>query len=71
MFACVDCRSADGTVLLFEPNPGDPELAWWVDSPTLAAWFEHYVEDTGWWVKAEAGEDYDELPQWTQWRSRT
>jgi SMI1 / KNR4 family (SUKH-1) len=64
MYACVDCRSPAGTVLLFEPNPGDPHLAWYVDSPSLAGWFTHYVEDTGWWVAAEDGEDVDEMPPW-------
>jgi hypothetical protein len=55
MLACVDCRSEEGTVLLFEPNPGDPTLAWYLDSPTLAAWFEHYVNDTGWWNQTNDG----------------
>jgi hypothetical protein len=64
MYAAVDCRSEDGTVLLFEPNPGDPDQAWWVDSPTLAGWFEHYVADTGWWIKAELGEDVDAMDPW-------
>lgn len=36
MYACVDCRSVDGTVLLFEPNPGDLDEAWYVDSSSLA-----------------------------------
>jgi hypothetical protein len=66
MYACVDCRSSEGTVLLFEPNPGDPDLAWWIDSPSLAAWFEHYVNDTGWWIKAERGEDLDDMAPWPE-----
>ncbi|MFE0591363.1 SMI1/KNR4 family protein [Micromonospora echinospora] len=70
MYACVDCRSEEGTVLLFEPNPGDPDVAWWIDSPSLAAWFGHYVDDTGWWVKAEAGEDLDEMAPWPDARER-
>ena len=64
MYACVDCRSEDATVLLFEPNPGDPDLAWYVDAPSLAAWFTHYVEDTGWWVAAERGEEFAPMPPW-------
>ncbi|WP_431950508.1 hypothetical protein [Nocardia lijiangensis] len=24
-----------------------------MDAPSLAQWFEHYLEDTGWWVRAE------------------
>ncbi|MEU4569822.1 SMI1/KNR4 family protein [Micromonospora sp. NPDC023956] len=70
MYACVDCRSDQGTVLLFEPNPGDPDAAWWIDSPSLAAWFEHYVNDTGWWVRAEEGEDLDEMPSWPEAQER-
>jgi hypothetical protein len=67
MYACVDCGSDEGVVLLFEPNPGKPELAWYLDSPTLAAWFRHYVDDTGWWLKAEAGGEPDGLPLWPGW----
>jgi len=70
MYACVDCRSPEGTVLLFEPNPGDPDLAWWIDSPSLAAWLDHYVRDTGWWSRVEAGEDIDELRPWREARPR-
>lgn len=62
MYACVDCRSEDGTVLLFEPNPGDPDMAWYVDAPSLADWFTHYVEDTGWWTAAEDGDEYELAP---------
>lgn len=64
MYACVDCRSHAGTVLLFEPNPGDPDVAWWIDSPTLAEWLEHYIHDTGWWLKAETGEDFAAMSPW-------
>ncbi|MFI7069289.1 SMI1/KNR4 family protein [Micromonospora sediminicola] len=70
MYACVDCRTEEGTVLLFEPNPGDPDLAWWVDSPSLAQWLDHYVEDTGWWVRAEDGDDVGEMPPWPHARAR-
>ncbi|TYB96370.1 SMI1/KNR4 family protein [Micromonospora sp. WP24] len=70
MYACVDCRSEQGTVLLFEPNPGDPDAAWWIDSRSLSTWLEHYVNDTGWWVKAAEGEDFDELPPWPDAKER-
>ncbi|MGW0503842.1 SMI1/KNR4 family protein [Micromonospora sp. NPDC003241] len=70
MYACVDCRSVDGTVLLFEPNPGDPDAAWYVDSPSLHAWLTHYVEDTGWWNAAEAGEDPGDMSLWDEARAR-
>ncbi|MEV0294881.1 SMI1/KNR4 family protein [Nocardia sp. NPDC050710] len=70
MYACVDCRSEAGTVLLFEPNPGDPDAAWLIDTPSLSQWFEHYLDDTGWWVAAEEGEDVDEMPLWPHARER-
>jgi hypothetical protein len=62
MYAAVDCRSADATVLLFDPNPGDPDLAWYVDAPSLTGWFGHYVAGTGWWSSAEMGEDIELRP---------
>ena len=70
MYACVDCRSDLGTVLLFEPNPGDPDQAWFVDAPSLAGWFTHYVQDTGWWIVAEQGGDTEDLPPWPEWVQR-
>jgi mono/diheme cytochrome c family protein len=70
MYACVDCHSADGTVLLFEPNPGDPDEAWYVDSPTLAGWLEHYLADTGWWIAVENGDDVADMAPWPHARER-
>ncbi|WP_141812179.1 SMI1/KNR4 family protein [Nocardia bhagyanarayanae] len=70
MYACVDCRSDEGTVLLFEPNPGDPDAAWFLDTPSLAQWFEDYLDDTGWWVRLEDGEDVDDMPLWPHARAR-
>lgn len=70
MYAAVDCRDPEGRVLLFEPNPGDPEQAWFVDSASLAAWFEHYLDDDGWWNLVEAGEDVGELEPWNEARGR-
>ena len=66
MYACVDCHSEQGTVLLFEPNPGDPNLAWYVDTPTLADWLENCVlRDTVWWTEEDA-----ELVPWPHARRR-
>lgn len=31
--ACVHCRSETAQVLLFEPNSGEPDLAWFLESP--------------------------------------
>ncbi|WP_431962440.1 hypothetical protein [Nocardia sp. bgisy134] len=39
-------------------------------TPRLAQWFEHYLDDTGWWVAAEEGEDVDEMPRWPHARKR-
>jgi SMI1 / KNR4 family (SUKH-1) len=69
MYACVDCRSEHGTVLLFEPNPGDPDLAWYVDATSLDVWFEGYVSVAGWWDKLEAGEEPD-MPLWPDFKER-
>ena len=65
MYACVDCRSDQGTVLLFEPNPGDPDEAWFIDSVSLPAWFEHYIADTGWRSALEEGEEPEDFAPWT------
>ncbi|WP_412543775.1 SMI1/KNR4 family protein [Longispora sp. K20-0274] len=67
MFACVDCRSDEGTVLLFEPNPGDPDTAWFVDAPSLAGWFTRHLENTGWWGDEDEPVD---MPLWPDARSR-
>jgi hypothetical protein len=69
MYACVDCRSDQGTVLLFEPNPGEPDRAWYVDAPSLEAWFEGYVSRTGWWDKLEEG-DEPEMQPWPYFKDR-
>ncbi|URM90106.1 SMI1/KNR4 family protein [Streptomyces sp. MRC013] len=68
MLACVDCRSEKGTVLLFEPNPGDPDRAWYVLAPTVAAWFAAWPEGTGWFAEEE-GFDGDLVP-WPDHRAR-
>ena len=69
MYACVDCRSEQGTVLLFDPNPGDPDLAWYVEAPSLDEWLEGYASGTGWWDKLEAGEEPD-MPSWPDFKER-
>jgi hypothetical protein len=68
MYACVDCRSPEATVLLFEPNPGDPDHAWFVDTPTLADWLRSWVEGTGWW---DVMEDDFRMAPWPDFRIRT
>ncbi|TQJ89301.1 SMI1/KNR4 family protein [Streptomyces sp. SLBN-31] len=68
MYACVDCRSPEATVLLFEPNPGDPDHAWFVDTPTLADWLHAWVEGTGWW---DVMEDDFQMAPWPDFRIRT
>ncbi|MCP9957788.1 SMI1/KNR4 family protein [Streptomyces sudanensis] len=68
MLACVDCRSEGGTVLLFEPNPGDVDRAWYVLAPTLSAWFTAWLEGTGWFAEDE---DFDgDLAPWPEHRAR-
>ncbi|MDF3301212.1 SMI1/KNR4 family protein [Streptomyces tropicalis] len=68
MYACVDCRSPEATVLLFEPNPGDPDRAWFVDAPSLSEWLRAWVDGTGWYE--EAGDEPGMLP-WPDYRIRT
>ncbi|MFI2423457.1 SMI1/KNR4 family protein [Streptomyces sp. NPDC018955] len=62
MYACVDCRSPRATVLLFEPNPGDPDHAWFLDAPGLADWLHSWVRGTGWYEEENEGMD---LAPWT------
>jgi hypothetical protein len=68
MYACVDCHSPQGTVLLFEPNPGDPDRAWFVDTPDLADWLRAWVDGTGWY---DVMDDEFQMPAWTDFRIRT
>ncbi|MET7380964.1 SMI1/KNR4 family protein [Streptomyces sp. NPDC005526] len=68
MYACVDCRAPEATVLLFEPNPGDPDHAWFVDAPSLADWLHTWVDGTGWYE--EMNEDLEMAP-WPDFRIRT
>ncbi|WP_405852843.1 MULTISPECIES: SMI1/KNR4 family protein [unclassified Streptomyces] len=49
-FACVDCHSDDGAVLLFEPNAisdQDPSRAWFVDAGSLAEWLVTWLDGRG------------------------
>jgi hypothetical protein len=68
MYACVDSRSAQGTVLLFEPNADEAGRAWYVDAPSLADWLRGWLDGTGWYE--EAGEGMD-LEPWPEFRART
>ncbi|WP_333738056.1 SMI1/KNR4 family protein [Streptomyces sp. IBSBF 2806] len=68
MYACVDCRSPQASVLLFEPNPGDPDRAWFVDAPSLSEWLRAWLDGTGWYDVMD--EDLSLTP-WTQFRIRT
>ncbi|MFD7442606.1 SMI1/KNR4 family protein [Streptomyces sp. NPDC059909] len=74
MNACVDCRSDDATVLLFEPNPGIPDLAWYVDAPSLGAWITAWTDGTAWYDRLEEDldADFDDLgiTPWPHFRDR-
>ncbi|MEW1634006.1 SMI1/KNR4 family protein [Streptomyces sp. NPDC093801] len=70
MSACVDCRSETAPVLLFEPNPGDPGLAWYHHSPSLARWLRDWLDGAG-WFREEWDEDEMELRPWAEFSSRT
>ncbi|GLF99606.1 SMI1/KNR4 family protein [Streptomyces yaizuensis] len=72
MFACVDCRSPDGTVLLFEPNAitdEDVSTAWFVDAGSLAAWLETWLDGRGWYEE-EAPDGDSGMAPWTEGPSR-
>jgi SMI1 / KNR4 family (SUKH-1) len=70
MYAAVDCRSPEGTVLIFEPNgvDGDWHHAWYLDSESLAGWLEIWLSETGWYEE-DAGED-SEIQPWKMARQR-
>ncbi|MEU9142755.1 SMI1/KNR4 family protein [Streptomyces sp. NPDC048349] len=71
-YVCVDCRSETAQVLLFDPNPGEPDLAWSLDTPSLAAWLRGWLDGTAWFCEESAvGEECDlELLPWAEFRSR-
>ncbi|MFE5080591.1 SMI1/KNR4 family protein [Streptomyces mirabilis] len=68
MYACVDCRSPRGTVLLFEPNADEADHAWYVDAPDLQAWLDTWLEGSGWY---EESNDDTDLASWPDFRIRT
>ncbi|MEV7502477.1 SMI1/KNR4 family protein [Streptomyces sp. NPDC093018] len=60
MYAGIDCRSADGQVLLFEPNPysgGSWAECWFLDSDGIAAWLETWLAGTGWFEEDACDRD--------------
>lgn len=63
MLACVDCRSPEGTVLLFEPQPADGDWAdaWFVDADSLAEWLETSLAGRGWYTDPDADDDWGDL----------
>jgi len=68
MYACVDCRTPDATVLLFEPNADEADHAWYVDAPTLTDWLRTWLDGTGWYDESHDGAD---LEPWGDFRIRT
>ncbi len=72
MYACVDCRSETAQVLLFDPNPGEPDLAWSIDTPDLAGWLRGWLDGTAWFCEESVlGAEVDlELVPWSGFRSR-
>lgn len=71
MDAVVDCRSAEGTVLLVDPNPGLPDRAdeWFLDSESLAGWLESWLDGTIWCSGGDRGEMAEPRP-WPQAAAR-
>ncbi|MEJ8642943.1 SMI1/KNR4 family protein [Streptomyces sp. MS1.HAVA.3] len=72
MDACVDGRSDTAQVLLFDPNPGEPDLAWSIDSLSLAGWLHGWLDGTAWFCEESVlGEECDlESVPWADFRSR-
>ncbi|MEU0183891.1 SMI1/KNR4 family protein [Streptomyces sp. NPDC006207] len=67
MYGAVDCRSASGTVLIFEPNAdtGDWSDGWFVDERSLADWLGTWLAGGGWYRLDGHGDD--ELPEPGRW----
>ncbi|MFI2430233.1 SMI1/KNR4 family protein [Streptomyces sp. NPDC018693] len=68
MYACVDCRTPQAPVLLFEPNAHDADHAWYVDAPTLTTWLQAWLDGTGWYDDPDEAMD---MPHWEEFRIRT
>lgn len=68
MLACVDCRGEEARVLLFEPNPGEVDQAWYVLAPTLADWLTAWLDGTGWFAEDEGFEG--DLHPWPDYCAR-
>ncbi|WP_200824781.1 hypothetical protein [Nonomuraea solani] len=68
MYAAVDCRSSEATVLLIEPNGISDgwHRAWGVDSASLADWLETWIAGTGWYEE----DTDDEVRPWEAARQR-
>ncbi|MFI9585890.1 SMI1/KNR4 family protein [Streptomyces sp. NPDC052236] len=72
MFACVDCRSEGGTVLLFEPNAisgQDLSRAWFIDAGSLAEWLETWLAGRGWYEQDAVDDGFD-MVLWAEATSR-
>jgi hypothetical protein len=67
MLACVDCRGEGHPVLLFEPNAGEPDSAWYLDAATLEEWLRTWLAGTGWYEDPLGGTD---LRPWPAYRTR-
>ncbi|MFG3064787.1 SMI1/KNR4 family protein [Streptomyces sp. NPDC048231] len=68
MYACVDCSTPQGTVLLYEPNADDAAQVWYVDAPGLVDWLHTWLEGTGWYEESNDGTD---LAPWPDFPIRT
>ncbi|MFB7914099.1 SMI1/KNR4 family protein [Streptomyces sp. NPDC056061] len=70
MYSCVDCRSEHTAVLLFEPNVGEPEHAWYVDRPGLAEWLRDWLDGTAWHCE-DSEDEGEDLAPWPDFGGRT
>lgn len=63
MLAAVDCRSDEGTVLLFDPESADGDWAdaWFIDADSLARWLETSLSGRGWYVDPDVDDDWGNL----------